>query len=240
MSLKARIIHSQLLLDKARQAGATRLAVMVSSGRDSACLAHMVHRSGIPATYINLYIVPGLEIVEEPLQALESQLGIKIVRIPNPRRRQMLDGDFLCINRVWDAKFHYSPPGAAYYKMIAGIAKTDWLTTGIARADSPRRRLSFMQAPNPNANSKRVYPMEWWRAADVTQFVKENKIVLSKSYVLQGRSFEMLSIARIYPMKHAMPEDYRKICNDFPLMDALCWLYEKRVREYGAANLPVC
>jgi len=239
-SLEAQIIHSQNLLAKARSLGCDRLAVMVSSGRDSACLAHMAHRSGIPSVYIHNYLVPDLEIVEAPLQDLEQKLDIKIIRLASQQRRQMLDRDVLCINKIWDAEVGLTARSKKYYDMIANIAKTPWMATGIARADSPRRRLALTQSPNPNPRSKRVYPMDLWRAVDVKEFVEKNNIKLSLSYRIQGRSFELMSVNRVYPLKSMLPNDYRKICNDFPLMDALCWLYERRARKYGAANLPKC
>ena len=201
----------------------------------------MVHRSGIPSTYIHNYLVPELEIVEAPLQDLESKLGINIVRLPAPLRRQMLDSDVLCINKVWDAiEWNGNPRPAGYDRMIEAIAKTPWRATGIARADSPRRRLMFMQSPNPNVKAHRVYPLEYWRSADVKEFIQREGIKLSANYAIQSRSFELLSINRVYPLKSAMPNDYKKICTDFPLMDALCWLYERRARKHGAANLPKC
>lgn len=221
-----------------------RLAVMVSGGRDSMALAHMCYRASkendIVCTYIHNYLVPDLDVNEMPLRALEKTLGIKIIRLPSPLRRQMLDGDALCINRVWEARFKCVPRPAAYFRMIAAIAKSPWMTTGIARADSIRRRLALTQAPNPNANAKRVYPLDLWRAKDVNDFITANKIKLSASYAIQGRSFDLMNIARVYPLKHALPNDFKKICADFPLMEALCWVYEKRAKKYGAANLPLC
>lgn len=240
MSLEARILHAQNILGAARQAGATRLAVMVSGGRDSSCLAEMVHRAEIPATYIHRYLIPDLEVNEIPLRAMEQRLGMKIVRVATPMRQQMLDGDMLCINKVWDADIKIKPFPASFDRFIHAIAKTEWLTTGIRSADSPMRMLTLTKHPNPNIKLKKVYPLASWRKQDVKDFIAREKIVVSPSYPLMNRSFELLNIKHVYPLKAAMPGDYKKICADFPLMDALCWVYEKRIKKFGSANLPEC
>jgi 3'-phosphoadenosine 5'-phosphosulfate sulfotransferase (PAPS reductase)/FAD synthetase len=240
MPLEANIRRSMAVLAEARQAGASRLAVLVSGGRDSACLAHMVARSQISASFIHHYIVPDLEISEIPLRGLEQQLGIKITRVPSVLRQSMFEGDVLCINKIWDAQATTSPRSATFDRFVLAIAKAEWLATGIRKSESPMRMLALTKHPNPNPKLKKVYPLADWLKQDVRDFIEREKITISPSYPLMNRSFDSVNLKHVYPLKSAMPGDYKKICSDFPLMDALCWLYEKRVKTHGLLNLPEC
>jgi hypothetical protein len=42
------------------------------------------------------------------------------------------------------------------------------------------------------------------------------------------RSVDTLDIAHIYPLRKHFLRDYRRIIEVFPLLDALCWLYDAR------------
>ena len=94
--------------------------------------------------------------------------------------------------------------------------------------------MALTKHPNPNPKLHRCYPLADWSKAEILQHVVEAALPLGRAEKLLGRSLDCLNVEHVWPLKRAVPEDYERICNDFPLMDALCWLYEKRREKYGA------
>jgi 3'-phosphoadenosine 5'-phosphosulfate sulfotransferase (PAPS reductase)/FAD synthetase len=238
---KALIAHSQQLIGRARTLGCDRLAVEVSSGKDSTCLMDMVVRSGIPAVFIYQYIIPGWRLDEEVLEKLEDRYKVEIVRVAHPRRGEMFATDTLCINRVWDATAARAfTHNDAMDRFIAALSKTKWLATGIRKSDSITRTLALNKYPNPNPGKKRVYHLADWKTSDVWAHIKAEGLPISRAYALFNRSLSTFNVKHMYPLRMAAPDDYARFMKDFPLIEPLCWLYEKRARETGVLSLPEC
>lgn len=240
MGLKASIAHANLLLDRARRAGVDRLCVLVSSGKDSVCTLDIVHKSGIPYTAVHQYLVPGLRVNEDVLENLEQRYGITIARIPSGSRVRMFANDVLRIQHVWESGDKTSIDHTAQERLACAIAKTPWMALGVKKADSPTRFLALDRSENPNPNTHKFYPIAEWKHAECWEYIKAEGLPVSRAYGLFGRSLDSIDIKHVYPLKHAIPEDYEKILNDFPLMEPLVWLYERRVRANGLSSLPEC
>jgi hypothetical protein len=125
VEVRHRLVHSFTLIEKARQMGMKKLAVLISSGKDSVLLADIVMRSGVPASFFTKYIVKDLDIDEEVLTVLEQKYKIIIERLPSPRRLGMFESDTLCINRIFDAETsRQNAHSAAFDEMIKIKADT--------------------------------------------------------------------------------------------------------------------
>lgn len=240
MGLKASIAHTHLLLERARAAGINRLAVFVSSGKDSVCTLDLVHKSGIPYTAIHQYLVAGLRINEDVLEPLEKRYGISIVRIPSGARVRMFANDVLRIQHVWESGDKMTVDHTAQERFACSIAKTPWMALGVKKVDSPTRFLALDRSQNPNPKTHKFYPIAEWKHAECWEYIKAEGLPVSRAYELFGRSLDSIDIKHVYPLKHAMPDDYAKVLNDFPLMEPLVWLYERRVRANGFNSLPEC
>lgn len=247
--LKANLKESLRLLKEARKMGCKKLIVLVSTGKDSVCLFDVVHnlaaKAGIEPYFAHHYIVEDLEIEESVLRNLENRFGVKIHRYENSTPKLMLMQDALCIN-IQDNKITRDLPVTKYKvdtqidRALMTKAKTKWITMGIKKADSVNRRYALNEYPNPNGNKKRVYPLAHWSNQDVLDYIERRGLPLSDVYKASKRSIESLELESSYPLKSLSPKDYDKICSRYPLLDALCWLYEKRIIEYGKENVPRC
>ena len=125
-------------------------------------------------------------------------------------------------------------------RFIAAVSKSPWIATGIKKTDSITRAMALTKHPNPNPNNHRVYPLHEWKDADVWSHIAENDLPVSRCYKLIKRSLDVFNVKHLYPLKAGAPDDFERICRDFPLVESICWLYEKRAREYGMTNLPEC
>lgn len=218
-----------------------KLCVLVSSGKDSVALMDIVVRSGVPATFVTKYLVPDLEMDEVVLQAQEKRYGIKIHRVAAPRRAAMFAHDVLRIEHIWEAgEGATGAHSKKFDKFLVSLSGTPWLATGIRKTDNPTRAIALSKYPNPHPKNCRVYPLAEWRKGEVWEYIRQRDLPVSPAYRLFGRSLDCLNIKHVYPLKAGIPGDYAKIVKDFPLIEPLMWVYEKRVRQYGTRNLPEC
>lgn len=247
--LKLRLKESLGLLKEARKLGCKKLIVLVSTGKDSVCLFDVIYnladRAKIEPFFAHHYIVDGLEIEEKVLTNLETRFGVKIHRYENSTPKMMLMQDVLCVNLA-DNKLTKEMP-VTKYKIDTQIDRalfrkynTKWITMGIKKADSVNRRYALNEYPNPNPRKMRVYPLTNWSNQEVLEYIEKRDLPLSEIYKVSKRSLDSLELESAYPLKSLSPNDYNKICEKYPFLDALCWVYEKRIREYGQKNIPRC
>jgi len=243
------ISSSYRIIKEAKGYGCERVIALVSSGKDSVCLFDVVHKLcqkiGIHPFFVHHYIVKNLDIEEEVLTLLEKKYNTAIYRYENAIAKLALLKDMLCINLADDdliaediiKKYRLDTETD---RALFNKYETRWMTTGIKKADSVNRRYALNEYPNPNPNKKRFYPLSDWGNPDVREYMKKNNLPLSSLYKISKRSFDSLSVQSVYPIKSFNRKDYDKICNQFPLMDALCWIYEKRAKKYGLINIEKC
>ena len=247
--MKELIQESKTIIKQAKDLGCDKVIILVSSGKDSLCLADVVVKNapsyGMDVFLAHHYIVEGLEVQEEVLQAMEARYGLKIHRYENSAPKIALMKDVLCINLLDNDMIHDMPMpkyrlDTQIDKALVAVAKTEWMTMGIKKADSMNRRYSLNEYPNPNPRKKRFYPLSNWSNKNVFDYCDSHKLPLSSLYKLYGRSFESLELESIYALKKTNIGDYNKVCDKYPLADALCWLYEKRIGEFGIKKIPRC
>lgn len=228
-------ILNKLSLDK--------VIVFLSGGKDSTALCSIMAQSGINCVYLYKYLVPNMSFDEKVLVELENRFSIKIHRIENPVRTGMYKSDTFRIKHIWDAQDALIGQGMKnqkYDRWIRETFKGDWFAMGLKKSDTLQRYMALTKHPNPNPNQMKVYPLAEWKDRDIWDYLKINKLPINESYSAMKRSLSILNINHVYPMKLSFPEDYKRVTKDFPLLEGLIWLYEKRAKKYGIVNLPQC
>jgi hypothetical protein len=220
--------------------GKDPLLVSVSTGKDSVAMLHAILACGLECKVVHRYWAPGLEFEEEVLTALERKLGVKITRLEEPRVSAMHRSDTLCINKVWNAEDGGQPDLNKFDNFILSLHEAKWLALGCRITDGPIRAMTLSKYPNPYAKTRKVYPIAHWKKKDVWDYIKANKLPISKTYEWFGRSMDCVNVKHVYPLKIFAPKDYEKILDVFPLLEPLIWLYEKRIERYGHQAVPEC
>ena len=197
-----------------------------SCGKDSiaAYLAIRDHFPKIVPYY--MYLVPGLEFVEESLRYYEQIIGTKILRIPHPSLYRWLNCQVF--TAPWQASVIEGAglPDFEYFdiqeamRQDFGLGPHSYVATGVRAADSPIRRMSMMRHGTISHKTKQFYPVWDWRIARVWDAIKASKIALPVDYAMFGRSFDGLDYRFLAPIKERFPDDYARICEWFPLAEA--------------------
>ena len=107
----------------------------------------------------------------------------------------------------------------------------DYNLVGIKKADSPNRAINISAQGWFQEGSKKIYPLFDWSDRDVWSAIKHLDLPINKCYEWFGRSLDVLNLHHLYPLKQYVPDDYKKFCREFPLIEPMVWLYEKRMKE---------
>jgi hypothetical protein len=182
----------------------------------------------------HLFLVPGLEFVDESLAYYERVMGRKIWNLPHPS-----------LYRWFNALVYQSPAHAAVldaaalptfeyldvHQMVCQAEGIDvdqiLVASGVRAADSPIRRVSFSMHGAISRAQRQYYPVWDWNKARLLEEIERSGIGLPVDYDLFGRSFDGLDLRFILPLKKHRPRDYAKVLEWFPLAEMEVWRYER-------------
>lgn len=222
-----RLCREALAITKEERPGEEpTVSLAFSCGKDSVtawlCLRHYFARI-VPVFW---YLVPGLKFVERALAYYEEQFQTPILRLPHPDRFDLF------------ATWSFQPPhrltaldhileDVPEYKMdelIEEVKERYGLTgtlhaTGIRLADTPQRATLIKKHNGFSPDGSVFYPVAFWNADDVEAALAESGIQLPEEYHWYGRSFDGIMARWMAPIKEKLPEDYRRILDDFPLAE---------------------
>jgi len=207
-----------------------------SLGKDS-WAAWLGARDYFDFTPYYLYLVPGLEFVDEYIAYAERKLGTKIVQLPHPAFYRWINN---CtyqpperLRTIWAVgwpAFDYDDMRAAVIE-DCGLPDDVWTATGVRAADSPMRRASLIKNRGVNANRRYFYPVWDWNKERLLAELVANDIRLPVDYKVFGRSFDGLDLRFLIKIKEHFPRDYQRILDWFPLVDMEMARYEFAKRE---------
>ncbi len=176
---------------------------------------------------VYMYLVPGLEFVEESLRYYEKKLGSEIYRLPHPSLYRLLrNGVFQTPDR-WmvtdqvrgilpeldyddlaiESKNHFKLPPETYNAV------------GIRSADSPMRRTVILKHGSVNHRKLVFWPVYDWNADRLFDEIKNSGIKLPKDYDMFGRSFDGIDRRFLEKIRVHCPKDYKRILEFFPMAE---------------------
>jgi 3'-phosphoadenosine 5'-phosphosulfate sulfotransferase (PAPS reductase)/FAD synthetase len=208
--------------------------VSFSAGKDSVVAALRLREMFPRLVLFYLYLVPGLEFVEQGLRYYEDFFGTPILRLPHPSLPRMLEN------------FVYQPPDRvralqatpmprlsyeqveAHVRRVAG-APDAYVAIGTRTADSPIRLANVRRYGSANHTRRSFFAVYDWKIADVECCLHTERCKLPVDYELFGRSFDGIDYRFLAPIKERFPRDYAKILEWFPLAHL-----DIQRREYAA------
>ena len=196
-----------------------------SAGKD-AIAAWLAVRDSFEAVHpYYLYLVPGLEFVEESLAYYEQFFGEKIIRLPHPSLHR------------WLNNYTFQPPERCLVIDQAGLPGHDYshirqavckmrelhddmlVADGVRAADSPMRRIAINSHGPITWNQGKYHPVWDWKKADLIDCFKRHNVRLPIDYKLFGRTFDGIDLRFILPLKKHRPADYRRVLEWFPMVE---------------------
>jgi 3'-phosphoadenosine 5'-phosphosulfate sulfotransferase (PAPS reductase)/FAD synthetase len=221
---------------RVRQEGEACL-LSFSMGKDAICAWLAIRDQFTRVVPYYLYLVPGLEFIEDGLQYFERVMGCRIWRLPHPGLYRMLNGLVFqppercaIIEQAELPDFDYEDINRILKEDLALPAET-FCATGVRAADSPLRYLHFKRNGAINWKQRKFYPVWDWRKAHVIEAIRNAGIKLPVDYQWFGRTFDGLDLRFLYPIKQHAPADYQRILEWFPLAELEVFRYEHRAQS---------
>lgn len=203
-----------------------------STGKDSiaAWLAIRDHFEAVHPYY--LYLVPGLEFVEESLAYYEKFFGVNIARLPHPSLHRWLNNYIFQPPERCLVIEQAALPNHDYKQIHAAMCETKGLqpdclvADGVRAADSPMRRVAIKTHGPITWDKNKYHPVWDWKKADLIECFKKHNVKLPIDYRLFGRTFDGLDLRFILPLKKHRPADYRRVLEWFPLAELEVFRWE--------------
>lgn len=203
-----------------------------STGKDAVAAWLAIRDSFEKVHPYYLYLVPGLEFVEESLAYYEQYFGEKIVRLPHPSLHRWLN-EFtfqppercLVIEQASLPNHSYQDIRAAMCQM-RGLQSDMLVADGVRAADSPMRRIAINTHGPITWSQGKYHPVWDWKKADLLDCFRKHGVKLPEDYKMFGRSFDGIDLRFILPLKKHRPADYRKILEWFPMAELEVFRWE--------------
>lgn len=183
-----------------------------------------------------LFWCPGLQFVERSLAYYEQALGIRIIRLPHPLFYRML------------RSLAYQPPERAGRIMALDLPEFDYAdiddllaidrglpedvfcVVGMRVADNLQRLRLIRQMGALGFRHRRYYYAIWdWKIEQVANIIRRHDIALPPDYLHWGRTLAAYDFQFLAPLKRAFPDDYGRLLNWFPLLEAELFRYEMAI-----------
>lgn len=198
----------------------------LSGGKDSVAVLDLCHRYGLKVRPYFLYIVRGLAVWEEYVEALAKAYDLgPVLYLPTPDRITYLKYGTYCaptpslkeidFRDIWEkARQHYG---------------MRWLATGEKKIDSLERRAQIVSWGVVQPARYRAFPVAEWNHQQVKEYLTVRGVPLNPQYRIFGRSLRSpFEADTILTLREHFPDDYAKICRDFPFAHAAAVRAEAR------------
>lgn len=203
-----------------------------SLGKDSLACATILRNLNIKFTPFYFFHVPDLNFVNEQIKMYENHFGIKIIQMPHPMLYDRIrHQDYQC-KLMADEMSSYDFPKMTFEDLIdiymddENITEKYYDVVGMRAAESFNRRKFFEKNGAIDDRNKKIYPIYNWKNKDVFDFLKENKVPLTKDYEIWNRSWDGVKYQFLFGVKKHYPNDYEKIKEFYPLIDLELIRYE--------------
>jgi hypothetical protein len=228
-----RLIPSTDLVDVVCGISGNKMLLGIS-GKDSLAMWLYLRERKVEIIPYFLYTVPHMSFDDEMLFYYEKFFKTKIYRLPHPFFYQML------ING------EYMAPDAAVRVGAMDLWHFDWndvenilaednhlpanyfSAIGYRAADSLGRR-SFIELKGTLGLKKRHYYFAiWdWNLAQTLGIIERYNCKLSRSYQIYGSTGDGFFYSDIILLRDKSPQDYKKVLEWFPLLEAELFRYEQ-------------
>lgn len=233
---RARWPHGSALSAKVMQESASRAClVSFSRGKDSIAATLALKEQGAFDQIVPFYAerVPGLSFIEESLAYYERVLFEQRIRVyPHPALYQQLNEHVFqspCrVNVTRAAKLPEYDYTAIQEACVsdAKLPAGTYTATGLRSADSILRRTAIWNH-GPITRKKQTFMPIWdFNKEDIVGLIRRHNIKLPKDYLHNGKTQDGLMAENIIWIRDQYPDDYKKILDWYPMIDAEVFRYE--------------
>lgn len=211
---------ARLLQAEAKKSSA--VLVSFSGGKDSLVCLDLCSRAGfsrVVAFY--MYLVPGLQLIEERLDYARARWGIEILQYPHWVF-------YKCLKMGYYRNTHHSFDDLPEIK-LHDIYHMVQLETGIKPIvhggkddDGLWRRRMFSNTKGSKNYEHMVYPIKGWTRYEVLAYCQTQKIPIPDEYRASAGGVDLSQPSLLWIYDN-YKEDFKRIAKYFPHIEAVVW-----------------
>lgn len=196
-----------------------------SCGKDSIGAWVKLNRHFETVVPVYMYLVPGLEFVEQSLAYYERFFGTKIMRLPHPSLYRWLDSCILqapqnvsVIEEAGLVSFDYDDVFDVV-KAVYRLPAETYTAIGVRATDSLNRWAAIKKYGAVNEKRRTFYPTYDWRKDELIGEIIGANVKLPVDYQMFGRSFDGIDYRFLAIIRDWYPQDYARILEVFPMAE---------------------
>lgn len=212
---------SRELLRRAVQVGSAVL-VALSGGKDSLATLALCKAAFSRVEAFYMWLVPGLDFVEQPIDKLCDRMGVKLHKVPHWSLAEILKkGVYADRVRALHLRNVKQRDVEDHLRKQTGISWTAW---GHRQSDSISRRFYLRKTEGYDLAHERLHPIWDWSTQDVLSYLKAQRISAPiHRWGQDGRrsaGFNPLRVECLAWIRDHHPEDWQKVLRVFPAAEA--------------------
>ena len=189
-----------------------------------------------------LYTVPHLGFVDRALDYYEDFFQTRIYSFPHPNGLKMIKNAMFGVPfaaEYWINNSQIRFTEYDYRELENVIRSCDevpeeaYSAIGVRAGDSIQRRMAIKNNGAVHHGQKTFYPIAYYNPEDLCDMLEKSGVKLPPDYHMFQRSFDGFPDMFTRPIREYYPEDYEKIKEVFPLVDADIFRHDVRKRRTG-------
>ena len=197
------------------RATAPRYIVAFSGGKDSLACLSLAVEAGAEVRPFFMEMVPGLDLFEKPLRAVERRLGVTVERVPHWDLSRLLRNSVLR---------PYSPAAANAPRVTLGMIEAaqrhkheaEWVVYGHRRGEGMARLGMLKKGGLRQDGPRRLYPIGDWSASSVYAYLRHKRLLTLASSMPRGLT---LMPDRLAWLREHHPADFKRVLAVFPFAE---------------------
>jgi phosphoadenosine phosphosulfate reductase len=220
-------------LARAKAAGADRVLVALSGGKDSLVSLDLAAQAfgarNVVAFF--MYLVPDLHCEQGPVRAAARRYGIELVTVPHWDLGRMLKYAVLRTHINGTDKWRDIKLGDVEL-LVRHKTGIRWIVYGHRADESLERRGMLKDVDGCDVERARVYPLRWWKGRDSYAYLRQKRIPVPSMFGGTRNAGISLAPNVLRYLRDHHPSDYAKVIEMFPFAEAVLF----RDEAYGLSE----
>jgi phosphoadenosine phosphosulfate reductase len=204
------------------------ILVGLSGGKDSLVTLDLCCRNMSLVEAYYMYLVPGLETFEAPVDAAAKRHGVKVHKVPHWELARLVKHAVLRPHTAGSAELRERKLRDVEdaLRKQTGIG---WFAMGERASDSFTRRFYTHKDDGVHVAPRRAFPIWDWLDGDVYSYLRVRKIqppAVDDGFTKNRSSGFTLTGSCLSTLRRCNPDDYRRVLRMFPYAEAEVIKYE--------------